>query len=201
MTSEESSRKRLVLSKPVRAGIGVFSFVSPWPLLLIIGLLTTVPNESLCQEENVEERLAGLSLAWLDKSGQFTPAAYKGEYLLLLFWKTDCAECEFQVVYYEKLFERLRDGRITRDGKAPPLRLVSISVGFQKPAEIKSFMEKNSYEFPVAVDQNGRDTRELFELKGKGLPLIVLIGKDGKIKKEYLGFSKRIEERVLKEIE
>jgi peroxiredoxin len=99
----------------------------------------------------------------------------KGRVILLDFWATWCAPCREALPNVELLY---------RDFKDKGLLVVGISA--EEPRDQAAFMEKFGYTFRFLVDANEK-VKNLYGVGG--IPVTVLIDRDGNIKLFEMGSS------------
>lgn len=89
--------------------------------------------------------------------------SYKGKVLFLHFWATWCPPCKVELPHMESLAKKLAS---------------------QGDKALTSFMQKNGYTFPSALDESG-----LVAMKYgiQGVPTSILISPEGKILKIQVG--------------
>ncbi|MBC8551985.1 MAG: TlpA family protein disulfide reductase [Candidatus Brocadiales bacterium] len=109
----------------------------------------------------------------------------KDKVTLLVFGTTWCPSCRHEIPILKEYYNDLKD-----DG----LRVLGIDVQESK-SKVKSFVEKNRINYPVALDSNA-DVARLYKVVG--IPLNVILDKDGVIRyKHNLPPSKEILEKFL----
>ena len=106
-------------------------------------------------------------LALLDGT-TFSPAQAKGQVLVLYWWASTCPFCALQSPEMQKLWAK---------HKANGLQMLALSVD-RKPADAQPYLHKRGYTFPAGW------VTPVFEAalrKPKGLPITVVVGRDGKV--------------------
>lgn len=111
--------------------------------------------------------------AVLADEGSFTLSEHEGSVILLNFWATWCGPCVGEMPAFSRLLEKYGE----------ELTLLAVNLG-EDGETVRSFLERNGYTFPVALDLNG-DIGSLYP--SDGIPYTVLIGRDGKIASTHLG--------------
>ena len=104
---------------------------------------------------------------------EFTLSDHEGSVILLNFWATWCGPCVREMPAFPMLLEKYGE----------ELTLLAVNAG-EAEKTVKSFLEKNGYEFPVASDPDN-EINSLYP--SEGIPYTVLIGRDGKIASIHLG--------------
>lgn len=104
---------------------------------------------------------------------EFTLSDHEGSVILLNFWATWCGPCVREMPAFPMLLEKYGED----------LTLLAVNAG-EAEKTVKSFLEKNGYEFPVAADPDN-EINSLYP--SEGIPYTVLIGRDGKIASIHLG--------------
>ncbi len=99
---------------------------------------------------------------------------FRGKPVLIDFWATWCPPCRESIPEIEKLHETYR-GR--------GLVVLSISLDEGDWASVKSFAAKQGITYPIL--KGTEDVSEQFQVRS--IPLLVIINKEGKVVKRYLG--------------
>jgi peroxiredoxin len=106
------------------------------------------------------------------------PSDYKGSVVVLDFWATWCGPCQQSLPNLNRLSN---DAGLAKRG------LKVLAVNSREPvATVRSFLDQNHYTLAVALDSDG-SAEQAYQIDG--LPTTVIIGRDGKIKKMFVGFD------------
>ncbi|MBG7620272.1 TlpA family protein disulfide reductase [Herbaspirillum sp. AP02] len=117
-----------------------------------------------------------LSQSMPDAAGQVQSLAqYKGRPLVVNFWATWCGPCVEEMPELTALQQEIA-----------PVQILGIGVDSQE--NIAKFAQKYQIRYPLFVAGTGAtDLLRQFGNQAGGLPFTALVGKDGKVKKVYLG--------------
>lgn len=102
---------------------------------------------------------------------------WKNKVLIVNFWATWCAPCVQEMPELSALQPEIA-----------PANIQIIGIGIDSATNIAEFASKYKITYPLYV--GGLDASELSRQLGNqagGLPFTILIGRDGKVKKTYLG--------------
>lgn len=105
--------------------------------------------------------------ATLTDGSEFTLSDHEGKVILLNFWATWCGPCVGEMPAFEKLQETYGEDLV----------LLAVNSG-EDEGTVTSFLEKNGYTFPVALDP---DYEAAMLYPSDGIPYTVIIGTDGKV--------------------
>jgi thiol-disulfide isomerase/thioredoxin len=119
-----------------------------------------------------------LNRQFKDSNGQTqTLANYQGKMLLVNFWATWCAPCVKEMPELSALQKEMQ---------AKGVQIVGI--GIDSPSNIKEFLQKYEVSYPVMVaGMEGTDLSRQLGNKSGALPFTLLIDRQGKVAKTYLG--------------
>ena len=130
-----------------------------------------------------------INLTQLD--GQpFDLASKKGKEIVILdFWATWCGPCRMGMPILNKVAQEFTDKDV---------RLYAVNLE-ETEEQINGFLESTKIEgLTVVMDKNG-DTSEPY--MAESIPLMLMIGKDGLVKKVHLGVTPNYEDEVRAELE
>ena len=115
------------------------------------------------------------------KGGSFKLSSFKGKVVFLNFWATWCPPCRTEFPEVVKLNNDLA-------GKG--VKVVSISVDQANTrGRIKPFIDDNKATQQVLLGDEAGDIFDRYANNPRpGIPMNVLIGKDGKVIKSWVGF-------------
>ncbi len=114
--------------------------------------------------------------------GQVDLATYAGRPVLLVFWTTSCPICQRELPMLNRMEWQFRDKGIS---------VLTICVGGED--EAREYLSSNSIGLKSLYDAKGTAARAYHV---NGVPRLVLIGKDGKVKHSTAGWTS---ESVLQE--
>ncbi|HSV16166.1 MAG TPA: redoxin domain-containing protein [Tepidisphaeraceae bacterium] len=126
---------------------------------------------------------ADFSLKGLDDK-PVTMASLKGSVVVLDFWATWCGPCVAALPHLDALYR-----------EQSPHGLKLFAVDFMEDADtVKPFVQEKKLSMPVLLDTAG-DVGKNYGA-ADGIPVTVIIGKDGLVKKVFLGASDEIEQQI-----
>ena len=107
--------------------------------------------------------------------GTVTLQALRGKVVLLDFWASWCAPCRHSFPWMNEMQSR---------HEAAGLRIVAVNVDRQR-ADAEAFLRQLPARFAVAFDERGEVPRRYAI---KGMPTSVLVGADGRVLRQHVGF-------------
>ena len=114
---------------------------------------------------------------------------HKGSVVVVDFWATWCPPCR-------KSLPHIQEMSADKDLVGKGLKVLAVNAQEEKD-KAESFVKKNSYSFTVPLDKEGAAMKEYMV---RGIPTTVIVGRDGSIKKVFVGFgpdsAKEIDEAV-----
>jgi peroxiredoxin len=106
-------------------------------------------------------------------------AKWKGKSLVVNFWASWCAPCVKEMPELSALQESLHNGQIQ-----------IIGIGIDSVANIASFADHHKVSYPLySAEDSGIQLSRSFGNQAGLLPFTVLLDKEGKIRKTYLGIK------------
>jgi peroxiredoxin len=115
-------------------------------------------------------------------------ADLKGKVVIIDFWATWCGPCKLSLPHLDKLYQA---------EKGNDLKVFAIDEQ-EDPKDVAAFVTQTKLGVPVLLDRDGK-VGEAYGVEG--IPQTVVIGKDGKVKKVFVGFSETLPEMLAKQVE
>ena len=110
------------------------------------------------------------------------PAAWQGQYSVLVLWATWCPFCKRHNAHLDKLY------RATR---GQPLRVLGVAIDADAQL-VSRYMQAHGYSFPVAIDNVGLRSRLT---PRKSIPMTCIVDRQGRLVQAIAG--EMFEEDVL----
>lgn len=114
-------------------------------------------------------------------------ADFKGQVVVLDFWATWCGPCVEALPHLDKLYQ---------DKKAT-VKIFAVNQGEEKEP-VAAFMKSKNLTVPVLLDS---DSKVGNEYKAQAIPQTVVIGKDGVVKKVFVGSGPNTAEQIKAAVE
>ena len=148
----------------------------------ITGLKTSVPEkkvvtiDELIAEAQIKKSMPAPDFQAETLDGKKVSLSdYQGKVLILDFWATWCGPCLAELPYFQELVNLYKDD--------PSVAFLTISQDRSKDV-VQKFLEQKGYTFPVIFDTG---IGQLFEVEG--IPLLIVIDKEGNIRYKHFGFD------------
>lgn len=143
------------------------------PFTFLCGLLAACGGPS--PEAARNEKAADFALPTLS-GGTAHLESLKGRVVLLDFWSMYCEPCEMAAPVIEKIYRRHRDGGLS---------VIGINVD-GSDGEVAQFAAGRRISYPVALDLDGGVRRRYGIM---GIPTLILIDKNGMLRRSWFGFD------------
>jgi thiol-disulfide isomerase/thioredoxin len=125
-----------------------------------------------------------VSLKTLD--GQdFKLSELKGSVVMMDYWATWCGPCRESLPHVNAISQ-------DKDLAAKGLKVFAVNAHEEK-GKVEDFVKKNNFSFSVPLDPTGDFGKSY---KVRGIPTTVIVGRDGVIKKVFIGFGPNSEEQI-----
>lgn len=109
----------------------------------------------------------------LNNGNEFTLSEHEGEVILLNFWATWCSPCVEEMPAFDRLYEEYGD----------KLQVLAVN-SVENKETVDRFVSEKNYKFPFGYDEKA-EVNKMYP--SEGIPYTVIIGRDGKVKKTFLG--------------
>jgi thiol-disulfide isomerase/thioredoxin len=128
------------------------------------------------------------SFAAVDDEGrEISTAVYEGKVLVVYFWSTWCAPCVVSGPAMESLQEHYRDEP----------RVAVLGVHYDNRGDPVDYMKRHGYTYDIVPD--GRVIVAGYGIKK--IPSIVVVGTDGKVLHNQVGFADGDEDELIRVID
>jgi thiol-disulfide isomerase/thioredoxin len=108
--------------------------------------------------------------------------------IMLDFWATWCGPCLMAMPEVEEVAQKFTDRGLV---------FYAVNVG-EDPDTVKEFLAQSQLDVPVAMDFDGKIHGAFGD---QGLPHTVVIGKDGRVQVDHLGYWQGFGEQLAEEVE
>jgi peroxiredoxin len=150
--------------------------------------MPAVVQDDMKSLTNVGQRMPSFTVTTLD-GAKVSISDLKGKVVLVNFWATWCPPCLVEMPRLEK--------EVWQKYKSSEFVMVAIARE-QTENEITAFRQEYKYSFPMAADTE----REVYKLFGNGgIPRSYVVGADGKIVFQSVGYNAREFDNMKKAIQ
>jgi thiol-disulfide isomerase/thioredoxin len=166
-------RRRWIIAGLAALGLALAS------LPFIPGIAGTDPAVSSGGGCDARAKPANLDFVLKDMTGgDLKLADLKGKVILLNFWATWCGPCKVEIPHFVELQDKYRDQGV-----------VFLGFSVDDPVEkLKPFAAEYKINYPVLLGDGREDVQDAFGPIW-GIPVTVMIGRDGSICKRYMGLA------------
>jgi len=145
------------------------------------------PQPASAADELVGKVAPDISLKLLDGT-PFDLASKKGKEIVVLdFWATWCGPCRKGMPILSKVTKEFADKGV---------RLYAVNLE-ESPDQVKGFLESTGLDVTVVMDTTGKMGSVY---KAESIPQMVIIGRDGVVKKVHIGVTPNHEEEIRAEL-
>lgn len=145
------------------------------------------PNADPGSGEGMESVLVGKSAPEIEldllAGGKFRLGDYKDKVVILDFWASWCGPCLQAMPQVDKVA-----GEFAEQG----VKLIAINLE-ESPEKIKTALSRLGLETAVALDKDGRVAERY---GASDIPQTVIVGRDGKVARLFIGAGSRFDERL-----
>lgn len=131
-------------------------------------------QEETGDREEEQENKAPDFTAEVNDGSTFILSEQDGKVILLNFWATWCGPCVAEMPAFEQLYEEYDKEEVA---------ILAINC-MEEKSTVDQFVSDSEYTFPIAYDETGEISQKY---PTNGIPYTLVIGKDGTVKKTYLG--------------
>lgn len=111
------------------------------------------------------------------EGGEVTLADFKGKTVLVNFWATWCIPCRKEFPELDAIYKELKDQGLV---------ILGVTADTDKKI-IRKFLSKTPVSFPILIDASS-EMHEAVNIEV--MPSTILLDKNGKVAKTYLGFDR-----------
>jgi peroxiredoxin len=150
---------------------------------VVVGTIVSVrtPPREVARSCAAGAKPANLNFTLKDMHGQdVVLSRFKGKVLLLDFWATWCEPCKVEIPAFVDFQEKYG-----KDG----LQMVGISID-DTPAQLEPYVKDMKMNYPVLVGKDRDDVQDAFGPL-VGIPVTVVISRDGKVCASHAGLTGR----------
>lgn len=115
----------------------------------------------------------------LDGTGQYSLADDRGKVVVVNLWGAWCAPCKVETPQFQQVY---------LDTQADGVQFVGFDVKDTRD-KAEAFVEDNQITYPMVYDQATKVALQLGNLPVAGLPLTVLVDKQGRVAAAYVGIT------------
>lgn len=115
----------------------------------------------------------------LDGSGTYSLTADAGKVVVINLWASWCGPCKVETPQFEQVYQQT---------KAEGVQFVGFDVKDNRQ-DAQAFVTDNQVTYPMVYDQPAKVVLQLGNLPVQGLPLTVVIDRQGKVAAAYVGLT------------
>ena len=144
-------------------------FLIAFTLVSVFGAAGRVQAQDMFGSPLIGKEAPSVSLQKLKGGAESFQDAINGKKAVMIFWATWCPHCREQL-------QAINASKAELDQKDIAVLLVNVG---ESKSQVEKFLKEKGYEFDVFMDTDSA-AAELYQVLG--IPTIVLIGSDGKVR-------------------
>jgi len=113
----------------------------------------------------------------------------KGSVVLMDFWATWCPPCR-------KSLPHVQEMSADKELAAKGLKVWAVNA-HEQADKVSNFTKENNYSFQVPMDAEGATMKDY---KVQGIPTTVIVGRDGNVKKVFIGYGEESAKQIDKAV-
>lgn len=134
-----------------------------------------------CKRNDLKDATASFTV-YAENGKKVELSDFYGKPIVVNFWATWCSPCQQEMPHFDDAYAEYKS-----DVKFLMVNLTTWEED-ASTSEVKSFIEKKGYDFPIYYDKDG-DAAKTYGVES--IPLTLFIGKDGKVAHTYTGAMKK----------
>lgn len=137
---------------------------------------------------HAEEKSANLDFELPGKTSSVKLSDFKGKVVYLDFWASWCGPCKQSFPWMNSIYEKYR---------SQGFEIVAINLDMNAD-DAQKFLANNTAKFSIAFDSKGVTPKQYGV---KGMPTSYLLGRDGRVIYQHMGFNEADKEKLEQKIQ
>lgn len=143
---------------------------------------------SMTLHAHAEEKNANLDFELPGKTSSIKLSDFKGKVVYLDFWASWCGPCKQSFPWMNSIYEKYR---------SQGFEIVAINLDMNAD-DAQKFLANNTAKFSIAFDSKGVTPKQYGV---KGMPTSYLLGRDGRVIYQHMGFNEADKEKLEQKIQ